>query len=147
VLTKEIVHGKVWHVDFRRLSKEKSKPNGLTQGKERREEVGKYNSVEISCCFFPGNLAQAQVSRGCLVCMYDGHPFVPCPGDFSLLECLHFFICSFCFHFFFFIGYFFFISNVIPFPCFPSGNSLSHPPSPCFYEGAQPTKSGIRNTN
>ena len=29
-----------------------------------------------------------------------------------------------------------YISNVIPFPSFPSGKPLSHLPSPCFYEGA-----------
>ena len=33
---------------------------------------------------------------------------------------------------------FIYISNVISFPGFPSGNPLSHPPSPCFYEGASP---------
>jgi len=33
---------------------------------------------------------------------------------------------------------FIYISNVIPFPSFPSGNSLSHPLSPCFYEGVPP---------
>jgi hypothetical protein len=31
---------------------------------------------------------------------------------------------------------FIYISNAIPFPSFPSGNSLSHPSSPGFYEGA-----------
>ena len=31
---------------------------------------------------------------------------------------------------------FIYISNVIPFSTFPSRNLLSHPPSPCFYEGA-----------
>ena len=40
---------------------------------------------------------------------------------------------------FFFIGYLcIYISNVIPFPRFPSGTHLSHPPSPCFFEGALP---------
>jgi hypothetical protein len=29
-------------------------------------------------------------------------------------------------------------SNIIPFPRFPSRKPLSHPPSPCFYEGAPP---------
>jgi hypothetical protein len=33
---------------------------------------------------------------------------------------------------------FIYISNVILFPGFPSGNPLSHPPFPCFYEGAHP---------
>jgi len=33
---------------------------------------------------------------------------------------------------------FMYISNVIPFPCFHSGNPLSHPPSPCFYEDVLP---------
>jgi len=31
-----------------------------------------------------------------------------------------------------------YISNAIPFPGFPSGNLLSHPPPLCFYEGAPP---------
>jgi hypothetical protein len=31
-----------------------------------------------------------------------------------------------------------YISNVIHFPSFPSGNSLSHFPSPCFSEGSSP---------
>jgi hypothetical protein len=34
--------------------------------------------------------------------------------------------------------FFLYISNVIPFPGFPSENSLPHPRSPCFYEGAPP---------
>ena len=39
---------------------------------------------------------------------------------------------------------FIYISNVIPFPSFPSGNPLSHPLSPCFYEGAHlPTLSHL----
>ena len=33
---------------------------------------------------------------------------------------------------------FIYISIVIPFPGFPSRNPLSHPSSPCFYEGAHP---------
>ena len=33
---------------------------------------------------------------------------------------------------------FIYISSVIPFPGFPSKNPLSHPPSPCFYEGTPP---------
>jgi hypothetical protein len=33
---------------------------------------------------------------------------------------------------------FIYISNVIPFSGFPSGNLLSHPSSPGFYEGAPP---------
>jgi hypothetical protein len=33
---------------------------------------------------------------------------------------------------------FIYISNVIPFPSFPSTNPLSHPPSPRLYEGAPP---------
>ena len=33
---------------------------------------------------------------------------------------------------------FIYISNVIPFPGFPSGSSLFPPSSPCFYEGAPP---------
>jgi hypothetical protein len=43
-----------------------------------------------------------------------------------------------------------YISNVIPFPGFPFGNSLSYSPSPCLYEGAplpthplQPSRLGI----
>ena len=32
-----------------------------------------------------------------------------------------------------------YISNVIPFPSFPSANVLSHLPLTCFYEGAPPT--------
>ena len=32
--------------------------------------------------------------------------------------------------------FFIYISNVFPFPGLPFGNSLSYPPSPCFYEGA-----------
>lgn len=31
---------------------------------------------------------------------------------------------------------FIYISTVISFPGFPSGNPLSHSPTPCFYEGA-----------
>ena len=42
------------------------------------------------------------------------------------------------FHFFFKIGYFIYISNIIPFPNFPPRNSLSHPPSSCFYESVPP---------
>jgi hypothetical protein len=34
---------------------------------------------------------------------------------------------------------FIYLSNIIPFPGFPSANLLSHPPSPCFYEVAPPT--------
>ena len=33
---------------------------------------------------------------------------------------------------------FIYVSNVIPLPCFPSVNPLSHPPLPCFFEGAPP---------
>ena len=43
-------------------------------------------------------------------------------------------LCLDTFLFIFFIN----ISNVIPFPGFPSRKPLSHPPSPCFYEGAPP---------
>jgi hypothetical protein len=43
-------------------------------------------------------------------------------------------LCLDTFLFIFFIN----ISNVIPFPGFPSRKPLSHPPSPCFYEGALP---------
>jgi hypothetical protein len=39
---------------------------------------------------------------------------------------------------FFLIGYFIYISNVMPFPGFSSANSLSHPLSPCYYDGARP---------
>lgn len=48
---------------------------------------------------------------------------------------LHFFL----FHFFIFLLldiFLIYISNVILFPGFPSGSPLSHPSSPCFYEGA-----------
>jgi hypothetical protein len=41
----------------------------------------------------------------------------------------------------FFFGldiFFIYISNVSPFPGLPFGNPLSHPPSPCLYEGAPP---------
>jgi len=43
----------------------------------------------------------------------------------------------------FFIGYFLiYISNVIPFPSFPSINPYAFPPSPCLYEGTPlPTQS------
>jgi hypothetical protein len=48
-------------------------------------------------------------------------------------------------HFFFFSIYLFlldilltYISNVLTFPGFPSGNLLPHLPSPCFYEGSLP---------
>jgi hypothetical protein len=34
--------------------------------------------------------------------------------------------------------FFIYISNVVPFPSFPSRNPLFHPPFPCFYEGALP---------
>jgi hypothetical protein len=47
----------------------------------------------------------------------------------------------------FLIGYFIFllvISNVIPFPGFPSRNPLFHPPSPCFYEDVLPPTLGHR---
>jgi hypothetical protein len=37
---------------------------------------------------------------------------------------------------FFWIFYFFYISNIIPFPSFSFGNPLSHPPSSYFYEVA-----------
>jgi hypothetical protein len=40
--------------------------------------------------------------------------------------------------FYYWIFLFIYISNVIPFTGFPSGNSLSHLPFPCFYEGAHP---------
>jgi hypothetical protein len=44
--------------------------------------------------------------------------------------------------FFFFLLldiFFIYISNVIPFQIsLPPGNTLSHPPSPCFYEGVPP---------
>jgi hypothetical protein len=39
---------------------------------------------------------------------------------------------------FLFYNFFICISNVIPFPSFPSENPLSHPSSPCFYDGASP---------
>ena len=38
--------------------------------------------------------------------------------------------------FFYWIIFFIYISNVFPFPGFPFGNPLSHPPSPCLYESA-----------
>jgi hypothetical protein len=44
--------------------------------------------------------------------------------------------------FFFFLLldiFFIYISNVIPFPCSPSGNTLSHPTSPCFCKGTPPS--------
>ena len=34
--------------------------------------------------------------------------------------------------------WFIYIANVTLFPSFPPGNTLSHPPSPCFYDGAHP---------
>ena len=40
--------------------------------------------------------------------------------------------------FFFKLDYFIYTLNVISFPGFPSASPLSHPPSPCFYEGAHP---------
>jgi hypothetical protein len=43
------------------------------------------------------------------------------------------------FHFFLLLNIFFiYISNVIPFPGLPYITPLSHPPSPCLYEGAPP---------
>ena len=47
-------------------------------------------------------------------------------------------VISFCFFSFSFLLdiLFIYISNVIPFPDFPSGNLLSHLLFPCFYEGA-----------
>jgi hypothetical protein len=45
--------------------------------------------------------------------------------------------CSFFFFFFLWVILFTYILNCIPFSIYPlPGNSLSHPPSPCFYEGA-----------
>jgi hypothetical protein len=35
--------------------------------------------------------------------------------------------------------FFLYISNVIPFPGFPSANTISHPPTPYFYEGVPST--------
>ena len=59
-------------------------------------------------------------------------------GNLQSLGFLFFFPSSF-FTFLFDI-LFIYISNVIPFHCFPSANPLSHLPFPCFYEGApQPT--------
>ena len=46
---------------------------------------------------------------------------------------------SLSFFFFFLLDIFFiYISNIIPFPGFSFENHLSHPPSPCFYEGVSP---------
>jgi hypothetical protein len=46
---------------------------------------------------------------------------------------------------FFLLGIFFiYISNVIFFPGFPSATPLSHPPSPCFYEGVPPPTYPLR---
>jgi hypothetical protein len=47
-------------------------------------------------------------------------------------------IVLFCFLIFKLDILFVYISNVIPFPGFPSANPLFHPPLPCFYEGAPP---------
>jgi hypothetical protein len=58
-----------------------------------------------------------------------------------LLQCLFISLKKFCCHlFYFFLDTFFIcILNGMPFPGFPpSGNTLSQPPSPCFYEGVPP---------
>lgn len=76
------------------------KPTNPIPGKEKREGLGKDNSLEVSCCSIPGILAQAWTPRGCLVCMYYAHHLVPCSQTFSVLECLYSYVYPFCFHFF-----------------------------------------------
>jgi hypothetical protein len=121
----------------------------LAPGNEKKHHVDMQRKSEGAAGWFWTKLVRKRKSKdgveGPCVCFV-----VVCLFPESLyMRKVFFFLFFFFFSFYFFYSFiykllfsldifFTYISNVFPFPGLPFGNPLSHPYSPCLYEGAPP---------